>query len=501
MRLLEEQTLSNREIARSVNCSKTTVGEIRSRCEEQGLRYSEAKEMSSLDLRTRLYPKLSQLPVKEDPDWEAIHTRLTKHPRLNLQFIWTEEYRPANPDGLSYSQFCKRYRKWGDQAGRGISMIREHKPGKEMFVDWAGDTLDLVFDGKNGKARTAHFFITVLGASGYPYVEAFPNEQEICWLTGHIHAFEWYRGVPRIIVPDNTKTAVTKPNLYDPSLNRAYCDLAKHYMVGVIPARIKKPRDKSLVEGTVGWIETWLLEWLRGNKYFSFEELNREIKKRVIELASRPYEIRTGSRQSAFDEFDKPALRPLPACRYEHASYVLRRVPDNYHLEYDGFCYSVPYTLFKQNVTIRATLSTIEIINSNGERVCLHPRHFSGMKYVTKDEHMPEKHRKQKEYDRRNGENYRSWAKTIGENTYLAIDALLKAQIVEETAYKSCMGVMQMGNRFGTEELEIACGKAITIGSVTYTTIKRLISSMADEAIVCEPTPVHENLRDPSEFN
>jgi len=498
MRLLEEQTLSLREIAVSVGCGKTTVSEIHKRSKEQGLTYPEAKEMTSLELRMRLYPKLTQVPVKEDPDWEDIHTRLIKYPRLNLQFIWTEEYRPENPDGLSYSQFCRRYHKWGEKAGREVTMVREHTPGKEMFVDWAGDTLDLIID---GKVTTAHFFITALGASGYPYVEAFPNEQEASWLMGHVHAFEWYGGIPRIVIPDNTKTAVTKPNYYDPALNRSYCDLAKHYMVGVIPARVKKPRDKPLVEGTVGWIETWLLEWLRGGRYFSFEELNAEIRKRIRQLASKQYEKKPGSRQSIFDSFDKPALRALPTRRYEHASYAVRRVPDNYHVEYDGFYYSAPYTLFKQNVTLRATLSMVEVISMDGERVGLHQRHFSGSRYITADDHMPEKHRKQKAFDRRNGDNYRSWAMTVGENTYLVIDALLKAQTVEETAYKSCMGIMQMVNRFGTDELEAACGKARAIGSVTYTTIKRLINSLSEPPAISEPTLAHENLRDPSEFN
>jgi len=180
IRLLEEQTLSHREIGMSVNCSKTTVGEIRKRCREHNLTYMEAREMSNDDIKSRLYPKLMQIARKEDPDWEVIDARLKKYPRLNLQFIWTEEYRPLNPDGLSYSQFCRRYHKWGEETGREVRMVREHVPGKEMYVDWAGDTLDLVIGGKNGKITTLHFFITTLGASGYPYAEAFPNEQEAC---------------------------------------------------------------------------------------------------------------------------------------------------------------------------------------------------------------------------------------------------------------------------------------------------------------------------------
>ena len=500
MRLLEEQALSQREIAASVNCGKTTVGDVRRRCEAQKLTYEEAKGMTKAELRDRLYPKLAEMKVKDDPDWEDIHARLKKYPKLNLQFIWTEEYRMDNPDGLSYSQFCRRYHKWMEKTGRKVTMPRERTPGKEMFVDWAGDTLDIVCDAASGEMITAHFFIAALGDSGYPYVEAFPDEKEEYWLMGHVHAFEWYSGVPRLVVPDNTKVAITKPNYYDPVINRAYCDLARHYSVGVLPARIRKPRDKAVVEESISWIETWLLEWLRGDRYFSFDELNSDIKKRMLELSSRDYQKRPGSRQSVFDELDKPALRPLPARRYEHASYVLRRVPDNYHVEYENFYYSVPHTLFRQQVAVRATLSMIEITSVDGERVCLHARRFSGNKYVTHEEHMPEKHRRQLEFDKRNGDSYRSWAKTIGNNTSVVIDRLLKAQAVEETAYRSCMGVLQMNKHFGKDELEAACGKAIAMGSVTYSTIKRLLNKPPEISAICEPTPVHENLRNPSEF-
>ena len=501
MRLLEEQGLSHREIASSVNCGKTTVSEIKRRCREAGLTYKEAQAMSYAEIKDALYPKLAQLKVKADPDWSDIHARLEKHPRLNLQFIWTEEYRPSNPDGLSYSQFCRRYAQWCKKSGQKVVMHREHEPGKEMFVDWAGDTLDVVCDVETGEMCTAHFFITALGDSGYPYVEAFPDEKEGNWLTGHVHAFEWYGGVPRIVVPDNTKTAVTKATRYDPVFNPSYVELVKHYRVAIIPARPRKPRDKSVVEGSVGWLETWLLEWLRGKRFFGFDELNREIRKRVSKLTLNNYKKRPGSRQSVFETVDKPALGPLPAARYEYIEYARRRVPDNYHVEYDGFYYSVPYTLFKEWVVIRASQTVIEVLGDDGRRVAFHVRHFSGRKYVTADEHMPENHRRQRAFDRRDGNSYRSWANNIGENTYHFIDELLKAQTVEETAYRSCMGVLQMGNRYGNEELERICTKALAMGSVTYSTVKRLMGASSCVNLIDAAPPLHDNLRDPSEFN
>lgn len=379
-------------------------------------------------------------------------------------------------------------------------MPRVRVPGKELFVDWAGDTLDLVCDSESGELKTVHFFVSALGDSNYPYAEAFFDEGTESWLLAHVHNFEWIGGVPRIVVPDNTKTAITKSNFYDPVLNPAYAALAKHYDVGVVPARVKKPRDKSTVEGSVGWLETWLLEWLRGKRYFSLDELNRDIRARMNDLAARPFTERPGSRKSVFETVDRPALRPLPPVRYEHADYRSRKVPDNYCVEYDGFYYSVPYTLYTQDVMIRATLTMIEVLNSNGERVALHPRRFEGRLYAIDDRHMPAKHQFQYQADRRDGNDYRDWAKTIGESTFAVIDGLLRAQRIEETAYRSCMGVLQFGQRYGKSELEAACAKAVKIGSVTYTTIKRLMTGSLDPAPDNTPTPPHENLRNPAEF-
>jgi hypothetical protein len=262
---------------------------------------------------------------------------------------------------------------------------------------------------------------------------------------------------------------------------------------------IKDSKDKSIVEGSVGWLETWLLEWLRGQCFFSFVELNRAIAGRVRILAERPFQGRPGSRASDFEEWDKPALRPLPTARFELAAYATRRVPDNYHVEYDGFYYSVPYTLYKQEVTIRATGTMIEVISENRERVALHQKRRSGSRYVTEPAHMPEKHRRQHENNRRTGREYLEWAATIGQNTRMVIERMLKAQEIEMTAYRACMGVLQCAKKFSPEKLENACGQALRIGSPCYTTVRSLLQSPPSPKQP-RPLPAHTNLRDPSEF-
>jgi transposase len=496
---LSELGISQREIASSVKCGKSTVGDIQQRCREEGLTYAAALEMGGDAIKALLYPSKNVGAVREYPDWESVHKWLKSGKRRNLQYAW-EEYRLSKPNGLSYSQYCRLYRTWRDCTGKSVSMVQDHEPGDKAFIDWAGDTLDCVIDPGTGEVHTAHFFVAVLGYSYYPYAEAFPNEQMDNWLTANIHALEWFCGLPRVIVPDNTTTAVTKPHYFDPKLNPTYLDFAQHYGVAIVPARPYKAKDKSPAEGSVGWLETWLLEWLRGQYFFSFDELNRSIKERLKVLSDRPFQKRSGSRASEYEAFDKPALRPLPLTRYEFAHYVTRRVPDSYHVEYAEFYYSVPYVLFGQVVTVRATPTMIEIVNGNRVRVALHYRRYTGKRYVTKTDHMPERHKHYAEFAKRTGKDYLAWAETIGPDTHALVERMLKAQIFEETAYRSCMGVIQFTKKYSPEKLEIACGRALEIGNATYTTVKNLLQNppLVKRA---QPLPVHENLRNPAEFS
>ncbi|MFZ7103079.1 MAG: IS21 family transposase [Peptococcaceae bacterium] len=340
---LTEQGYSQREIAKSVKFGKSTVGEIQKRCRNCNLHYDAAAIMTNDEIRMLLYPDSFGRSIKGDPDWPSIHERLQANRRLNLQYLW-EEYKAKNTQGLSYSRFCKRYIDWKNETGKNVIMIQNREPGKELFVDWMGDTLDCVVDSSTGEILTAHFFVATLGDSSYPYVEAFPDEKLDKWLLAHVNALRYLGGVPRVIVPDNCKTATTKPNYYDPSINRSYWDFAQHYEVAILPARVREPQDKA----PVGWLETWLLEWLRGKRFFCFTALNNEIQYRMKELTKRPFQKRKGSRQSVFEELDKPVLRPLPYNQYEYSDYIVRRTPANYHVEYDAFHYSVPHGLYKQ---------------------------------------------------------------------------------------------------------------------------------------------------------
>jgi transposase len=329
-------------------------------------------------------------------------------------------------------------------------------------------------------------------------VEAFPDEKLDKWLLAQINMFKHYGGLPREIVPDNCKTATTKPNYYDPVINQTYWEFAKHYEVAILPARVREPQDKAPVESSVGWLETWLVEWLRGKRFFSFEALNAEIEDRMAQLVQRPFQKRAGSRQSVFDAIDKPKLRLLPYTHFEYADYVVRRTPANYHVEWDGFYYSVPHNLYKQMVTIRATATAVEILNDNRERVATHQKRYSGSRYVTNLSHMPAHHRHQHEANTFDGARYRQWAKNTGQQTFIAIDQLLKSQVTEEQSYRSCMGILQCAKKYGNDRLEAACSKALTMRSCTYSTIVTILKNSQDKTLFStlgKSTPRHENLR------
>jgi len=503
---LWEQGYSQQEIATSVKCARSTVGLIQKKCRECGLNYQSASGMTHDLILEKLYPNgAGGRHYKDDPDFEKIQKLLDSRKRVNLFYAW-EEYRMGKEDGLSYSQFCSRYNKWRNTCGKNVVMVQEREPGKELFVDWMGDTLACVLDSESGKLIKAHFFVGTLGDSGYPLVEAFPNEKMESWLTAHIHAFNRLGGVPQVAVPDNCKTAVSRPNYYDPAINKAYAELAAYYQIAVIPAKIKSPRYKAVVEGTIGWLENWLLEWLRTQEPFdNFVSLNQAIQKRLAELVKRPFQKRAGSRESVFLEIDKPALRPLPPYPYEIAQYQNRRVPDNYHLEYDNFYYSVPHQYFKQDVTLRITTSMIEVYDGHCKRIALHLRRYTGPKYATHEEHMPAHHRFKAMADRFDGNRYRSWASSIGENTFFVIDTLLRKTEFEQTAYRSCMGILQFTKDCGASRLEAACRKARELSSPCYSTIYNILKNRQENIkqneLFNEPIAPHENLRGAVSFS
>lgn len=483
-----------RATAESCNCSRNTVREILRRSELQNLSWPLQEDMDDEALSKILYPSASA-PVsrKPEPDYQYIFNEL-KSPHVNLRLLWTE-YKSQQPEGLAYSQFCCKYNEWA--AKTKAVMHLDHKPGDEMFVDWAGTTMKVI-DRNTGEAKPAYLFVSTIGTSAYPYVEAFPSQNLENWILAHIHAFEYYHGVPRQLVPDNLKTGVKKACNYDPEINKTYLELSEHYGCAVVPARSRKPRDKSLVEGTVGDASTWIIAALRHEKFFDFPSLNCAVHEKLLEFSEKSFQKKDGSRKSVFLEVDLPALQPLPSKAYEIAEWKIATVSFNYHIEVDKMYYSVPYTYIQKKVDVKITIFLIEVY-CNHVRICSHTRlHGRAGQYSTYTEHMPPNHRDYAAWDRN---RFLSWAAKIGKNTKELVQQILSSKKIEQQAYKSCFGLLKLADKYTVYRLENACEKALSLKSPSYTTVSNILKNGMDKVPSQEVSsasnviPLNSNIR------
>jgi transposase len=493
LRLKWECKLSNRAIARSCSISHSTVSEYLRRAEEAGLSWPLPADMGEDTLFELLFPKTPQSSSSHAipcPDWSLIHTELRKK-SVTLRLLWVE-YREAQPDGYGYSQFCALYREWSKCLKPSMRLL--HKGGEKVFVDYAGQTVPIV-DPDTGEILQAQIFIGVLGASNYTYVEAQASQELPNWIGAHVRMLAFFSGVPEIVVPDNLKAGVKHPSRYEPDLNPTYQDLAEYYGLAVIPTRVRKPKDKAKAEVSVQVVERWILARLRNRTFFSLADLNRAIRELLDELNTRQMEHLERSRRELFEELDKPALRPLPEQPYEFAEWKKATVNIDYHVEFDKHYYSAPYTLLHKEVWIRATQSTIEIFR-NRKRVASHRRVKAPGRHTTVAEHMPPAHQKYLEWS---PERLVSWAQKTGPHTAQLVQVLLESRRHPEQAYRSCLGLLRLGDRYGQERLEAACCRALPAGIHSYKGVKNILDAKLDRVEPDEPAAVvpdsHENIR------
>jgi transposase len=266
----------------------------------------------------------------------------------------------------------------------------KRKPGELLEVDWAGTTAAII-DTDTGEVIEAYVFVATLPYSGYSYVEAFLSRNEENWIAAHVNAYRYFGGVSRILVPDNLKTGIIKNTRTETVVNKTYQEMSEHYGTAVIPARVKTPKDKATVEGSVGIISTWIIAALRNQQFLSLGELNEAIKAKLYEFNNKPFQKKDGSRATVFAE-ERAFLLPLPKREFELASWKIATVAYNYHIYADGQYYSVPFEYIKQKVDIRITKNVVEVF-FEGNRICSHVRLYgrSGQ-YSTTASHMPPNH-------------------------------------------------------------------------------------------------------------
>ncbi len=490
LRLLWHLGLGARGTARACSISHSTVLEYQHRAEQAELSWELVDEMDSGILEEKLFaPPLAAGAARAVPDWSETYKEL-KRPGVTLQLLW-EEYKEAHPDGYQYSWYCDLYREWRGHLD--LSMRQDHKAGEKLFVDYCGQTVEVV-DPKTGESRSAQIFVAVLGASNYSYAEATWTQQLPDWIGSHVRTFELLGGVPLVVVPDNLKSGVTKACRYEPDLNPTYHDLASHYGVAVVPARVRKPKDKAKVETGVLVVERWILARLRNRKFFSLVELNAAIRELLERLNDRAFKKLEGSRQSHFDALDRPELKPLPENRYEYAEWPKVRVGRDYHVEVDGHFYSVPCQLVGHELDVRVTAEAVECLH-RGKRAACHLRSFEKGKSTTLPEHMPPEHRHHAEWT---SERLKAWSQETGSSTAEVVETLLGS--CPHRGLKACLGLRSLAKRYGPQRLEAGCRRALHIGGVSYTSIHSILDRGLDRSELpggrSSPPPiVHGNIR------
>ena len=493
---LHSQGISQRSIAVSCGCSRNTVSTVLERARQQSFFWDQVGELTNADLHERLYPELQQqLSSRNIPDCEHIHRELARS-GVTLTLLWheyCEKCRLTQQIPLKYTQFCNYYRKYA--ATTKATMHISRKPGEQLEVDWAGQTAHTI-DRETGEKIIAYVFVAALSSSQYAYVEAFPSQDLDCWITAHVHAFHFFGGTPRIVVPDNLKTGVTKASWYTPEINRTYHEMAEHYQMAVIPARVRKPKDKPSVEGAVGVISTWILAALRHEKFFSLHELNEAIFEKLLSFNSKDFQKKPGSRLSTFMAEEKPLLQPLPASSYELATWKIATVQFNYHISVDKMYYSVPYEYIRHQVDVRVTRNIIEVFYHN-HRICSHPRLYGiAGQYSTVIEHMPDDH---KQYIQWNAERFINWANNVGPRTQAVVQAILASHKVEQQGYRACMALLKLADRYSLGRLEAACAKALSYTpNPSYKNIATILKSGFDKVADEKPEVQlnHQNVAD-----
>lgn len=481
LRLKYEKELTTRDIAACAGCSKSSVSNLIKRAEEASLTWP--LDVSDVQLIQLLYPATGASTTKTpEPDMNYIYREL-KRKGVTLTLLW-EEYKEQHPDGMMYTQFCSRYREF--KKSNKLEMHKEHTGG-EMEVDWAGSTVAYC-NPKTGEVRDAYIFVAVLPASHYPFIRAYDNMQIANWIDAHTKAYNCFGGVPKITIPDNAKTAVIKAHRFNPTLNRNYMTMAAHYRTTIVPARSRTPKDKGSVENAVGIITRRILAPLRNRQFFSVAEINEALGQGADKLVLEPFQKMEGNRKSLFEQIDKPALMPLPATAYEYADWKEAKAGFNYHVEYDKFHYSVPYSYAGKPCQVRVTAKTTEIYVGN-ERIAAHTRNYDTRhRYTTLPEHMPESH---KAVSKWNTARFLAWAEKTGPNTKQFIQLLLESREHPVQAYKAAMGILSLTNSYSSSIMERAALEAIANSTVSYKYFSLTVQQLSRKEV--QPDKIIEN--------
>lgn len=467
------------EICAVENCSRRDIAQLAGWLKDVGIDSGALAVLSDEELRQLIAHSSEHADNYIKPDLDYICREL-KRLKVTRKLLWYEYGNTTVPEGLQlyqYSQFCKLIEL--HLAKEGATMHIKHTPARCTFVDWAGDTL-YCRDRITGSDMKVYLFVASLPYSSYLYAEGFFDLKERSWLLAHEHAFEFFGGVSYILVPDQCSTATDRTPIYVTKINDTYQDFAEHYSTAVVPARRRRPRDKSVVEGAVSICEQWIIAAVRNQVFFSLAELNEVIFEKVNWLNERPFKERDGSRLSIFEAEEQHLLKALPHARYEHFEMRQAKVSPDYHVQVDYMRYSVDFKLIKQIVGVRVSDNRIKIYHS-GILIAEHVRLYGRKgQFSTIHAHMPPNHQ---HYDSAwSPERFTKWAKNIGPATEAVIGDILASKVIVEQAFVTCSNILGLAKKGSSEYLERACERISANSAHTalsYTMVKNLMEAIA----------------------
>ena len=475
--------ISRNEISRRVKSSKNTVSRVIKALNEHG--YKSGCDFSvSEDELNRMFEMPAAVQSVPDvmyamPDYSSLVNELKK-PGVTMKLLWDEYcYDCRKTDQIPYrlTQFKHYFHE--NLLKTGFTDIIHHKPGEETEVDWAGSQ-PTWYDPDTGEMIEGYLFIGVLAFSGYTYAEACPDMKQESWINCHIHMFDYFQGITKILVPDNLKTGVIKHlKNEEPILNQSYQDMAEYYNIIILPARVRHPKEKPLAENTVNQCTKYIIAKLRNNKFFSIEEYNKQVMIELDGFNHKQYQKKPGSRADTYESIEKDQLLPLPQFPYEFAIWKKAKVAANSHISYEKKYYSVPFQYIGSEVDLKVTGKHISIY-LNRILLCTH-QHLQGYDgvYETFPEHMPPSSNAAAEW---NEDRFIKWANDIGANTVQVITNLFAQYKYEQQGYNGAKSILMLSRKYSNERLENACCLALAhISSPRYKNIKAILENKQDE--------------------
>jgi len=493
LRLKQQCHLSERAISRALGVSRPVVKEYLSQLSKAGLNYSQVEQFTDDELLEVIKDSRQSRSVRYEVLSQKFNyfARELKRPGVTLERLW-QEYRAEYPAGYGYSQFCYHFQLW--RSASELTMHIEHKAGDKMFVDFTGKKLEIV-DKDTGEVREVEVFVALLGASQYTYVEAIWSQKKADWIEANQNAFHYFGGTPRAVVPDCLKSAVTKPDNYEPDINPEYADFARHYQTAILPARPNRPRDKALAEGAVRIVYAWIFAAIRDRTFHTLHELNEAIREKLELYNARPMQRLKLSRKQLFEDLDKKVLQPLPPQRYSQRQFKRLKAQFNYHiyLKDDNHYYSVPYRYRGQRLLVVYDNTAIEIFQNN-RRIAFHKRSKGPNRYTTVPEHMPSHHQAMSDW---NPQRLIRWAASLGEYVEAVVTHILGERRHPEQAYRTCLGILALAKKYDNQRLNKACRRAIEFELYSYKGIKNILKNkIEDHQIDCfRQLPEHDNIR------